>query len=173
MNLGDPRVFYYPQGTIYATPFDTHWLAALAARGAGPQEVLAAIKSRNVPYIVVNWPEIWRLASTTGYPSALSDELYDRWVQGRPAGLAILDRLVPLGLRVEDELFLPTTTSQAATTQTATSQAATSRATASQIDRGWQPYDYPRTWPRLTIYALPWAPQAQTRPAETAPAANR
>ncbi|MCE5327735.1 MAG: hypothetical protein LLG01_15120 [Planctomycetaceae bacterium] len=174
--LGDPRVFCYPAGSVYASPFDEPWLASIERRDASGEQILQAIKKKDVSYIVVRWADLWRQAITIGYPSVLADDLFERWSQGRGAGLGILDQLQPLGLRVQEEIYLPEGATQISTSAASTTAATTpaaagasSRSAATQAARGWQGYPFPRRWPLLSVYALPWAPQAQTRPA-TAPA---
>lgn len=173
--LGDPRVFAYPPKSLYASPFDGQWLAEQARAGVSGPQLLAALKQKDLSYIVVNWEQIWSQAVTIGYPSPLSEDLFERWAKGRPAGLVVLDQLKPLGLRVEQEQYRSESATRPATATAATATApATTAASSTQGRRGWQAYPFPTQWPTLTIYALPWAPQiphSQTRPATaTAPA---
>jgi hypothetical protein len=126
--VGDAKAFYFPAPTVYSTVFDADQspLVRLIDQRLPPGEVLRRLRELGITHIWVDWSEVWRLATTYGYPAAISAELFDRRRDGRPAGLDVLDEMVPLGLR---RLGEPTS----------------GPATAPAGD----------AWPRITIYALP------------------
>jgi len=142
MLVGESRCWYWPIDSVYATAFDSHPLAEMIERGLSPTEMLAELKSLGVTHIATGWGELWRLATSYGYPAALSSELFQRWQRGEQAGLSVLEQFEALGARrltvFEDEMFdayLP-----------------------------WDPDKGSLMWPRLTIHAMPWAP-VTTQPA--------
>lgn len=134
MLLGSAMAFYYPPGTRYATCFDRHPLEILLAQGLGEREIMEIAMSEGVTHIVVCWREIWRLAGTYGFPHSLSAELYYRWQARRPVGLRVFDGMIAHGARAlaADTAHPPVVDS-----------------------RTWDPWQYPRGWPELTIYELP------------------
>ena len=139
LTVGEAKAFYLPKGTIYATAFDDHPLAAMAGRGLSPAEMIAELRRMGVTHLWVDWPEILRLSHTYGYPSVLSDGLVKRLSAGLHPSIPILELLQQEGLKVYQELDLPTPPAASApASQTATSQAT-----------------QPVGGPVITIYALP------------------
>ena len=147
--VADSRVFLLPGGSVYATSFDSHVLAEMADRKLSPPQMLQELRSLGITHILVNWPQVWRLASTSGYPASLSAELYDRRQEGQRPGLKVLESLKSVGLRKDEEGG-----GRGPTTSSAPSSAA---ATAPAGRQGWRPWNFPPHWPVFTIYSLPWA----------------
>jgi len=131
MLIGETRTWYWPIGTIYATAFDTHPLAEMLARGDSPERILGKLKELPVTHLVVEWREIWRLASSYGYHASLSAELFERWNRREPPDLQILRELQDLGLQKLGDLY-PV-----------------------QIRLPWGRDETYVEWPQLTLYALP------------------
>jgi hypothetical protein len=96
--IGEARAFYYPPGTLYATPFDAQVLLDVLAGEASPAEQLRRMRQAGVTHILVNWREIRRLALTYGYPEPLSTDALLTAAPGQEPRLGILHRLEPLGL---------------------------------------------------------------------------
>ena len=140
--VGNAMAFFFPSGTIYATPFDAHPLAEMIDAGARPPQILQWLRRQRVTHLWVDWTEIWRLARTYGYPAALSAELFARRQRNERPGLAVLDQLVELGVRPTD------------------------LAGEFQPPLRWRQDAQPPSWPRITVYTMPWAPP----PPATAPA---
>lgn len=152
MLLGEARAFYYPSNTVYATPFDVHPLAELARTHKTGPEMLAELKRRGVTHLWVNWTEIWRLASTYGYPAELTEGLWQRSQLGQEPDLPVLAELRAAGMTRYAQRGMP--------------QPGPAR------PRSWQPGSFPNDWPGVTVYAMPWAPQpAPATQPTTAPAA--
>jgi hypothetical protein len=101
--IGEAPAFYYPEDTVYATPFDTQVLLELIKPEAGPAERLAHLRSKGIRRILVNWSEIRRLATTYGYPEVLSRDVLEAAALGERPRLGIIEELEPLGLRIEFE----------------------------------------------------------------------
>ena len=104
MLAGEARAFYYPPGTLYATAFDEHPLAAMAREGRSPRQIMDEIRRRGVRFLWFNWAEILRLANTYGYEPLLVEGLAGRLARGEPPGLDLLDRLQAQGLTVQLQL---------------------------------------------------------------------
>ncbi|MDY6914546.1 MAG: glycosyltransferase family 39 protein [Planctomycetota bacterium] len=102
--VGDAKAFYFPPGTLYATAFDTHPLAAIIDRGKTPGEIIDELRAMGVTHLWFDWPEIRRLATTYGYPSALSADLLLRLTGGEPPGLDILDAMSACGLTISKHI---------------------------------------------------------------------
>jgi hypothetical protein len=152
LTVGEAKAFYLPKGTIYATAFDDHPLAAMARRGLSPGEMIAELHRMGVTHLWVDWLEILRLSQTYGYPSVLSDGLVDRLSAGLPPSIPLLELLQQEGLRVYQELDLPTLS--------AASEPTTATAPASQT--ATSPASQPVRGPVITIYALPDIPPTPT-----------
>ncbi len=73
--VGDAKGFYFPQGTVYATAFDTHPLAKLIDSGLKPAGILAQLRLRGITHVWVDWGEMGRLKNTYGYSAALSRDI--------------------------------------------------------------------------------------------------
>ena len=105
--VGDAKAFYFPPGTLYATAFDTHPLAAMIERGKTPGEIIDALGAMGVTHLWFDWPEIRRLATTYGYPPALSADLLLRPAGGQPPRLDILDAMSAGGLTISRHITPP------------------------------------------------------------------
>ena len=105
--IGEATPYYMPPGTVYATVFDAHPLAEMMQKGLSSEQILAELRRMNVGYIRVHWDEMWRLATSYGFPEPLSRQLFEQLQAGRGAGLDVLDGL---NLRVVDERRDPTIT---------------------------------------------------------------
>jgi len=104
MLVGETQAFYMPAGAVYATAFDTHPLADMIQRGLSPPQALAELKALGVTHIIVNWPDVVRLADTCGYPAVLAEQPLASYEGVWPTGrfreeprLAFLDDLVAQG----------------------------------------------------------------------------
>jgi hypothetical protein len=97
--LGDDAAFYFPDGSVYATPFDSAWLTGLLEAGKSDEQIMQDLQARGITHIWVSWRGIWGLSQTVGYPSPLSVELFNRYAASRSPSLPILSRLEKLGLR--------------------------------------------------------------------------
>jgi hypothetical protein len=96
--IGEARAFYYPPGTLYATPFDAQEILDMLVPEAPPARRLQHLGQAGVTHILVNWQEIRRLALTYGYPGPLSTDALLAAATGEQPHLGILRRLEPLGL---------------------------------------------------------------------------
>lgn len=91
--VGEAKAFYFPPGTFYATPFDPHPLARLSRPDVSPQEAIRQLRTMGVTHVWVDWAEILRLAGTYGYPAELAGPVLERWRQGLPPGLPMLQKI--------------------------------------------------------------------------------
>lgn len=149
--VGEAKAFYLPEGTVYATAFDSHPLAEMVEKGLKPGQIARRLREMGVTHILVNWQELWRLAPTYGYPASLSAGLYDQWRTGRQGRIEVLDALTATeGLRVVQQRWPGGAPASAPGPTPAP-------------DPPWDPFYMPQHWPVTTLYALPWAPA--TRPA--------
>jgi hypothetical protein len=155
--IGEATAFYFPSGTLYATCFDANPLAELAAEDLTPQQLVEALRRRSITHLWVDWSEIWRLASTYGYPAQLSAGLFDRAEAGRPPGLDVLDRLKAAGMREVTSVRPASKPAKAPATSRADDDAVSepSRpiATTRPTTRPW--LTWPADWPVATLYELP------------------
>lgn len=141
--IGDAAAFYYPIDTVYATAFDPH---PLAMPDATPKALRSRADERGITHLFVNWWEIWRLGATYGLPPAFTEGLYERWQQGLPPTLPLIETLgaqpVPLLQETPEGLVA---------IQGSTSDPAAPRPESDV----WKPSRPPRGWPMATLYALP------------------
>jgi 4-amino-4-deoxy-L-arabinose transferase-like glycosyltransferase len=105
--IGESPAFYYPPGTLYATPFDAQVLLEHLAVDQSPRRRLETLQRAGITHIRVNWAEIRRLATTYGYPAVLSDDVLLADRAGRAPTLSLLEQLKPLGMRVVAENIPP------------------------------------------------------------------
>jgi len=89
--------FYQNDGSLYATPFDTPPLLALAGEGT-PAERLERLRQAGVQYIGVEWLDLQRLAYSYGLPEPLFTEMARRQSAGLEPALPQLEALQPLGV---------------------------------------------------------------------------
>jgi hypothetical protein len=94
MLIGDARAWLFPPGSIYATTFDRHPLAAWVDQGVEPEQIARRLGRSGVRYVWVNWAEIHRLAGTYGHAPELTPDN-----RARPGSLPVLDALESHGLR--------------------------------------------------------------------------
>jgi hypothetical protein len=144
MLVGESQAFYFPTGAVYATAFDPNPLAtAIDASKGDPPELLRRLRAAGVTHIWVNWPEIWRLAATYGFPPQLTSGLWPAAQAGRPPRIDALDPARMPGLKSEN---FYRGAGGAITTQPARpAMAAPAR---------WEPFDFPPGWPMMTLYAI-------------------
>jgi len=153
--VGDARAFYWPEGTVYATPFDAQPLLEVHRQSSGPEDMLRRLREKGVTHVVVNWSEIRRLAGTYGFPAGLSHELYERRLEGSAPGLAIIEQLKPHGLALVKEIY------------------------PYQPDSATSPATMPATapaeirWPVVSIYSVPPVKTAAAAATATSPGPNR
>ena len=152
--IGEARGFYFPAGTRYATVFDTHPLARLAAEGHSPEQILAKLRGMGITHLWVDWMGIWRLGATYGYPTELTDGLYRRWQTSRPPGLKILDRLARHGMGPGKDLFFQRPPTSGPASGPASAPATRPATLPAPTSKRWAPYDFPPHWPEITLYPL-------------------
>ena len=153
--------FYGPPKSIYASRFDMQWLASVIGSGSAT-EVMERLRERHITHVVVDWLGLWGLAHSTGCPAILSEGLYERATSDRPPALGVLERLKPLGLRVEQEIIPGQPQTRPATKPAASSPAGKQTQTMPASASVPRPKGgFPRDWPLATIYVLPWAPTTQ------------
>jgi hypothetical protein len=71
--VAEARAFYYPDGTLYATPFEVSLFARLWREKQGAaSEVLAALRAKGVTLVIVNWAEAARLKETYGLDAEIT-----------------------------------------------------------------------------------------------------
>ena len=97
--VGSATAFYYPSGTLYATPFDARQMLDWLRPDLPPPQRLAHLKSLGVTHVMVHWGEIARLAHTYGVPHVLADGVTRAAKEGIPPRLPAIDDLIPLGVR--------------------------------------------------------------------------
>ncbi len=102
--VGEAAAFYYPADALYATPFDANPLAETA--DLPPAEALEALRARGVTHVWVDWRWVLRYAGTIGYPPEIGLDAWRRAQRDADAGLDLLERLAPLGVRPVVELRL-------------------------------------------------------------------
>ena len=150
--LGDAGVFYLPEGTLYATAFDSDGSKPVPL-GQTPQETLRNLRKLGVTHIWVNWDELARLGVTYGYPAEYLGDLLPRRQNGGPIGLPCLDHL---GLVLVRHIQPPV--APAASTQPiSTSSPATAPADTTEFHGDhfrWSP-DHRRILPIMSLYRLP------------------
>ena len=78
--LGNASVFYAPANTVYATAFDADGRRPIPLGGT-PAQTLANLRAAGVTHVLVDWEEIYRLATTYGYPAAYVDDMFARMSQ--------------------------------------------------------------------------------------------
>ena len=65
--VAEARAFYYPPGTVYATPFEVSPFARFWREAGGdPGRVIDAMRQKGITLVVVNWDEADRLRATYG-----------------------------------------------------------------------------------------------------------
>lgn len=100
MLVGQDDPYYFPPGTIYATPWDVHPLERLARKHPdSPRAILRGLRNLEVSHVWVNWTDIERFSRRMGYPSALQADQGERLAAGKPVGLEVLDKLMAEGVR--------------------------------------------------------------------------
>jgi hypothetical protein len=160
--VGEAEAFYFPSGeveTAYATAFDAHPLAALAAKvEAGeitPAEAHARLRRRGVTHLWVSWRQVARLATTYCYPEPLAgSDVIDRLKRGEPPRITIIDEFARRRLitAVTDVELPPKEPAPERPPPPET----TTRAVAPPAEPAGK-----RPWPLATIYTLaPVAPAA-------------
>lgn len=149
--VGDAKAFFFPSGSLYATTFDRNILADFAREDLSAEEMFSRLRARGVTHILVNWAEIWRLATTYGFDPELSDSLVEAWqTDSNEPTLPVVERLEQAGLwRVmEGGRYWP------------------------QVPRLAKDKQKPLVWPVFTLYAMPWSRTASWRPASTSQPAS-
>jgi 4-amino-4-deoxy-L-arabinose transferase-like glycosyltransferase len=141
--IGEARAFYYPPDTLYATAFDTH---PLDMPDATPEEYRRRVRDLGVTHLFVNWFELRRLAATYGVTPTFTEGLYNRWQQGQPPSLPLLEALnarpVPFLVTTDDGLVpVPGTTYRPDVPKPKRTE--------------WRWKHPPVGWPVLSVYAIP------------------
>jgi hypothetical protein len=126
--------FFHADGSLYATPFDTPPLLALAGEGT-PAERLERLRQAGVQFIGVEWRDLRRLAYSYGLPAELFAEMHRRQATGQPPALRQIEDLKVLGVVELQSFFSPPPR-----------QFQLPTADGKFI-----------TWPDYTLYAMPWA----------------
>jgi hypothetical protein len=139
--VGNATAFYFPPDSVYATAFDDQLLDQFIRHGLSVQDILSRLKGLGITHIYVDWSEIFRLASTYGFPASLSEDLLACQAGKAQPRLKILDQLRGLGM-----LELP-----------AESDKPDHRFVPSS---GWDKHDLATqpaqaSWPKASLFALP------------------
>ena len=127
--------FFKADHSLYATPFDTPPLLALAGEGTAAER-LDRLRRAGVQFVWVDWDDLHRLSRTYGLPAELVTEMAHRQAAGLPPTLRQLEELKPVGV-VELQAFYPPPQAKPFLLTTGDGE---------QV-----------AWPYYTLHAMPWA----------------
>lgn len=83
--VGEARPFYFRRALDYAVVFNRQPLAEAVRSAAGPEELMAWLRTRGYSHVLVHWLEVDRLRRTYGFPPEITEALFE---QLEKAGLA-------------------------------------------------------------------------------------
>ncbi len=72
--VGDAKAFYFQRRVDYCTAFNRSPFLEMVKGGGSPEEVAAWLRGRGYSYVLVNWSELKRLASTYGFSPSMDLE---------------------------------------------------------------------------------------------------
>ncbi len=87
--VGEARVFYYQRPIGYAVVFNRHPLSEALDRATSDHDLLDRLREAGYSHMLVNWPEVARLAGTYGLDSRFEPALFGRL---EAAGLRLRER---------------------------------------------------------------------------------